>query len=256
MTAMKDSNRTLAILQARMSSKRLPGKVLKPVLGKPMLTMQCERLKRAKNIQKLVIATSDQPEDDEIAAMCGEFSITCFRGSLSDVLGRFHAVAQAYPTTHIVRLTGDCPLADPGIIDEVISFCVDGGFDYASNTQRRTYPHGLDVEVMRRSCLDEAAHEARSEYEREHVTPYLYRRPKRYAIGNMAAEIDHSHLRWTVDWAEDYDFICAVYEALYPDNPDFRTEDVIALLKDRPEIVAMNASRNEIPAVSTGAGAN
>ena len=172
--------------------------------------------------------------------------MVCYRGPHVDVLGRFRAVAQAFPAEYIVRLTGDCPLADPSVIDEVIAICIDGKFDYVSNTQIRTYPLGLDVEIMRKVCLDVAANEARDAYDREHVTPYLYRHPQRFAIANVAAAINRSHLRWTVDWAEDYDFVCAVYEALYPDNPWFDTEDIVDLLEERPEITALNANRTPV----------
>lgn len=237
----------LAILQARASSTRLPGKVLRPVLGRPLLALQLERVVRARRIDKLIAATSDRPDDDAIAALAQNEGVECFRGSLDDVLDRFYQAARPLNPDYVVRLTGDCPLADPLVIDAVIDFCVSSGFDYASNALQPTFPDGLDVEVVRFSCLEEAWREARLASEREHVMPFIHRRGDRFKIGIYKNETDLSHLRWTVDEPEDLEFVTRVYESLYRQHPDFSTEDVLRLLEERPDLAAINArhKRNE-----------
>jgi spore coat polysaccharide biosynthesis protein SpsF len=237
----------LAVLQARVSSSRLPGKVLKPILGAPMLARQLERVKRARKIDELIVATSIEASDTEIAALCAATSTLCHRGSLDDVLDRFYTAAKPYQPNHVVRLTGDCPLADWTVIDCVIDFCVDGDFDYASNTLRPTWPDGLDVEVVRFGALEEAWREALLPSEREHVTPFVHRRPERFYLGSFEQETDMSALRWTVDEPEDFAFASKVYEALYPSNAAFTTQDIFALLHARADLRALNADigRNE-----------
>jgi len=146
----------LAILQARTSSSRLPGKVLKPILGKPMLLLQIERVRRARKIDKLVVATSNDPSDDGIEALCKQHGIDCFRGSLNDVLDRFYRAALTYNPEHIVRLTGDCPLIDPELVDSIIDMHLEGNYDYTSNAIQMTFPDGLDVEILTIKVLKEA----------------------------------------------------------------------------------------------------
>lgn len=237
----------LAILQARCSSSRLPGKVLKPILGEPMIARQIERLRRSQRISRLVVATSTEASDDPLANLCGKLGIACFRGSLDDVLDRFYQAAKTFPTEHLLRLTGDCPLAAPEVIDGCIDFHLAGNYDYSSNALRETFPDGLDVEVFRFSCLEDAWKEARLPSEREHVTPFIHRRPERYRIGHYQQAQNLSELRWTVDRAEDFQLIEAIYTALYPAKPAFTTADVLALLERRPELVTLNAdlTRNE-----------
>jgi glutamate-1-semialdehyde 2,1-aminomutase len=242
-----ESSQVLAVLQARHSSSRLPGKVLLPVLGTPMLAMQIERLRRSRRIDALVVATSDQAEDDAVAALCTGLGVACFRGSLDDVLDRFYqSASQRHPAT-VVRLTGDCPLTDPEVIDNCIDFFREGNFDYASNAVEPSFPDGLDVEVMRFECLAEAWREARLPSEREHVTSFIHSHPKRFRIGHYRSDRDLSHLRWTVDEADDLEFVRAVYAALYHDNHGFATREILALLESRPDLAGLNAShqRNE-----------
>ena len=229
----------VAIVQARISSTRLPGKVLEPILGAPMLTRQLERIARAKRIDQLVVATSDRADDEPIERLCKERSIPAFRGAIDDVLDRFYKAALPYHADHVVRLTGDCPLTDAGLIDDIIGFHVDGGFDYASNTLVPTYPDGLDVEVMRHTALARAWREAQLPSEREHVTPYLKNRAS-FRVGNFTAPVDRSHLRWTVDEPEDLALIRDIYAELYPRNHEFTSEDVYALLRRRPELETVN----------------
>jgi spore coat polysaccharide biosynthesis protein SpsF len=237
----------VAVLQARMSSSRLAGKVMRPILGVPMLARQLERVKRAHNIDCLMVATSSETPDSEIAALCEATSTLCYRGSFDDVLDRCYRAVKPFQPDYVVRLTGDCPLADWSVIDRAISFCCEGGFDYASNTLRPSWPDGLDVEVARFSAFEQAWHEAVLPSEREHVTPFLYRRPERFRLGSMVQEANLSGLRWTVDEPEDFAFVTKVYEALYGDNPAFTTEDILALLQACPDLQRVNEkiSRNE-----------
>jgi spore coat polysaccharide biosynthesis protein SpsF len=236
----------LAVLQARMSSSRLPGKVLKPLLGRPMLARQIERVKRSVLIDRLLVATSAAAEDAAIEQLCAEMRVDCYRGSLDDVLDRFYRAAQACNPAYIVRLTGDCPLADPELIDAVIRFCVDGGYDYVSNALQPTFPDGLDTEVLRFSCLAEAWREARLPSEREHVTPFIYNNPGRFRIGSFTNQVDYSHLRWTVDEPEDFNLVEKIYTALYPGNPRFSSQEILALIERNPGIVTNAAiERNE-----------
>jgi len=237
----------LGILQARASSRRLPGKVLKPILGRPMLERQIERLRRARRMDRLVVATSTDASDDAIAALCGSLPVDCFRGSLDDVLDRFYQAARPRAPQAVVRLTGDCPLADPGVIDAVIDKHVAGSFDYTSNIVERSYPDGLDAEVMELRCLEAAWREAALPSEREHVTPFIYHQPERFRLGHLVQSPDLSRLRWVVDEPEDFGFISAIYEALYPEKPAFGTADVLALLARRPDIAALmgHAATNE-----------
>lgn len=237
----------LAVLQARCSSTRLPGKVLKPILGTPMLLRQIERVKRSACIEKILVATSDDPSDDPIESICEENGIVCFRGKLDDVLDRFYQAASLYHPLHVVRLTGDCPLSDPDLIDKVIRFHLQGEFDYTSNALEPTFPDGLDVEIFRFSCLQKAWRHARSASDREHVTPYMYRTARQVKKGSYTNRIDLSHLRWTVDEEADFLLITRIYEALYQQNPSFSSEDILDYLHKHPELLKLNSQykRNE-----------
>lgn len=237
----------LAILQARVTSSRLPGKVLKPLLGSPMLLRQIERLQKAQKIDRLLVATSNEPSDDLIEKRCEEHGIGCYRGSLNDVLDRFYQAARVFNPEHVVRLTADCPLADPVLIDDVIGFYLEGGFDYASNAIEPTFPDGLDVEIFRFSCLEQAWRDATLPSQREHVTPFIHQQPLQFKIGHYKSPSDLSHLRWTVDEPKDFELVTMIYEALYPRNPDFSTQDILGLLDQRPELANWNTThqRNE-----------
>lgn len=222
----------LAILQARMSSSRLPGKVMRPLLGAPMIGRQIERLRRSRRIDRLVVATSGRADDDVLAAYCATLKVPVFRGSLTDVLARFHAAAQAFgPARTLVRLTGDCPLADWSVVDAVIDLHRRSGADYTNNTApRRSFPQGLDAEAMTSGALADADRESTDAYEREHVTPFIYRRPDRFRLTFLERRPALSRLRWTVDTPEDWEMVEWIYSKLYPGNPAFTTADVLALL--------------------------
>lgn len=237
----------LAVLQARVSSTRLPGKVLKPLLGVPMLLRQLERVKHATLIDELTVATSEDSSDDPVAALCHENRIACFRGSLNDVLDRFYQAVHPLQPDHVVRLTGDCPLSDPEVIDLVIATQLAQGNDYTSNALEPTYPDGLDVEIMRRTALETAWREAGLKSQREHVTPFLYQHPERFQIGVVKNNCDLSKLRWTVDQAEDFEVIKMIYQELYNKEKIFGMKDILALLERHPEIQTFNdgLQRNE-----------
>lgn len=237
----------LAILQARVSSYRLPGKVLEPLLGVPMLLRQIERLQRAQKIDRLLVATSTEPSDDSIEKLCDAHGIECSRGKLNDVLDRFYQAARTANSEHIVRLTADCPLTDPALIDDVIDFYLNENYDYVSNAIEATFPDGLDVEVFRFSCLELAWREATLPSQREHVTPFIHQQPQRFRINHYKNLVDLSHLRWTVDEHKDFELVTKIYEALYPTNPDFSTQDILRLLDKHPELAHLNTihQRNE-----------
>ncbi|GAA5159286.1 glycosyltransferase family protein [Viridibacterium curvum] len=244
--------RVLAILQARVSSTRLPRKVLLPLLGEPMLARQIERIRRAQRIDKLIVATSSDPSDDPLEALCSQIGVECYRGSLNDVLDRFAQAAMLDRPDHVVRLTGDCPLTDPQLIDRVIVRHLSSGADYTSNVAPPSFPDGLDVEVMRLTALEAAHQEAALQSEREHVTQYLVKHPDFFMHASVCSEVDLSHLRWTVDEPDDLQLVERVYAALYPANPAFGMQDVLRLLDEQPELITFNTAhqRNEGLAIS------
>jgi spore coat polysaccharide biosynthesis protein SpsF len=231
----------LAILQARVTSTRLPNKVLAPILGQPMLARQIERLRRATTLDNLVVATSDDASDDPLVAMCEDIGVPFYRGSLNDVLARFKGACEAFGSAnHIVRLTGDCPLADPAVIDAVVRHHLASDADYTSNALQPTWPDGLDVEVLRMETLNRIFDEAHLPSEREHVTSYIYKNPEFFYIEQFKSERDLSHFRWTVDESADLVFVSEVYAALYPKNPAFDMTDVLTLIEQCPGLAKLN----------------
>lgn len=230
----------LALLQARMSSKRLPGKVMLPILGRPVLELQIERVLRSKWIDKLVVVTSTNTEDNCIEQLCGKLNIACFRGSLDNVLSRFYHAAAIDTPDHVVRLTGDCPVCDPDIIDAVIAYHIDHDFDYTSNILELTYPDGLDVEVFKYDLLKQAYENTKTDHQQEHVTPYM-RDSSKFKLGSYKSKADHSEQRWTLDQSEDYEVIKDIFENLYPNNPDFNYVDILSFIEQKPYLVQLNA---------------
>lgn len=223
------------LIQARMSSRRLPGKVTRPLAGQPAILRMMERVARVERADTRMVVTSTDPSDDELHALCQRRGLDCFRGSLDDVLARFLAACPPACDT-VVRLTGDCPLVDPALVDEHIQRYLDAGSEvqYLSNAFERTFPDGLDVEVFSREILEAAARDAHEPGDREHVTPWIIRNAKRRALTQA---VDLSRLRWTLDTAEDYANISALYDTLYPSKPDFDRFDVYRLLLARPELL-------------------
>lgn len=231
----------LCILQARVSSTRLPGKVLKPILGRPMIAHQIERIRRARHIDHLIVATSLDDTDQPIADMCDALGVACRRGSLVDVLDRYYQAARPDEPDHVVRVTGDCPLTDPHILDRLVELHLAEGSDYSSNVHERTFPDGLDAEIFTYELLERSWRETRTPFEREHVTPYMYRTGPRFRRSALRNQVDRSAMRWTVDYPEDLEFVRRVFEALYPNNPAFSAEDVYLLLDQHPEIATISA---------------
>lgn len=228
-----------------MSSTRLPGKVLKPLAGQPMILRQIERLRRARTLDRLVVATSTEPSDDPLVEVLQAAGVDVFRGALGDVLGRFIGALDAFPAEHVVRLTADCPLADPQAVDATVALHLERGADYASNTPETfAFPKGLDVEVITATALRRAAAEAATPEEHEHVTWGVWTRPDRYRLAWLkSGRADDGEIRWTVDTPDDYAFASAVYEALYPANPAFGSEDVRRFLAGRPDLARLGGAR-------------
>ena len=233
--------KTVAIVQARMGSTRLPGKVLQDLAGEPILARVVNRTCRAKTLQEVVIATTTNTVDDVIVKLCEARGWSWFRGSEEDVLDRYYHAAKKYQADFIVRITSDCPLIDPEVIDHVVQEFLERQpeVDYASNTwPRRTFPRGLDTEVMRMDVLERAWREDRNPAWREHVTPYIYRNPDRFRIHNVVSPVDYSAMRWTVDTQEDLAFVRKIYD--YFGHDRFSWREVLKVLEEHPEWVEIN----------------
>ncbi|TCT26465.1 spore coat polysaccharide biosynthesis protein SpsF [Melghiribacillus thermohalophilus] len=234
--------KTVAIIQARMGSTRLPGKVLKKVLGKPLLEYQLERVKKSRLIDEIVVATTVKEQDQPIVDFCTEKGVSCYRGSEEDVLARYYEAANEYEAEIVVRLTSDCPVIDPGVIDRVIqAFLEDEEADYVSNTLERTFPRGMDTEVFSFQALEQAFQSARMQSEREHVTPYIWKNSDRFSIKSVFHRDDLSIHRWTVDTPEDFELIKKMIEHLYRVQRDFSMEDMLQLLDQHPQWKEINA---------------
>lgn len=243
--------KTLIIVQARMTSTRLPGKVLLPLTGEPMLTRLIERLRRVRRADGIVVATTTNTSDDPIAALCALLGVPCHRGSEHDVLSRYADAARLYGADVVVRITSDCPLIDPALIDQTIAAYDEGGSDYVSNMLPPTWPYGMAVEVFSAAALAQAHAEATQAAEREHVTPFLYWHPERYRLRNVASPVDLSHHRWTVDTPEDYALVSRLFDHLMPNRPNFTQADVLALLEQHPDWIAINQHIRQKPATET-----
>ena len=231
------------IVQARMASTRLPGKVLKPVLGKPLLTYQVERLQRVKQADAIVLATTTNDADQVLVDFAQAHELACYRGSEEDVLSRYHGAAEEAGADVVTRITSDCPLIDPAVIDKVIATFTQSqpNCDYASNTLRRTYPRGMDCEVFSRKALGIAHADAVESVDREHVTPFIYRHPDRFALRHVEYASDCGDHRWTVDTIEDFALVSRMLEQLYPGHPNFTLEDCLDLLAEHPDWAQINA---------------
>jgi spore coat polysaccharide biosynthesis protein SpsF len=235
----------VTVIQARISSTRLPGKVMLPILNEPLLIRMVERVQFAKLVGKIVVATSTNSDDDEIKKLCVSRNIECFRGHLTDLLDRHYQAGKIFEADAVVKIPSDCPLIDPKVIDKVLDHYIANSdkYDFVSNLHPATYPDGNDVEVMSNTTLERAWKEASKPLEREHTTPYLWENPDKFRLANVEWEtgLDYStSQRWTIDFEEDYQFIKKVYEELYPVNSLFGINDILNLLKQKPEIAAIN----------------
>lgn len=238
----------VATIEARMTSSRLPGKVLMPIMGKPMLAYLIERLKRSR-VDEIVVATTDRPTDDLIEQMATNLGVGCFRGSEEDVLGRVLLAAKSVGADVIVEITGDCPLIDPDIVDQVLDVYLSQQVDYASNTLKRTYPRGLDVQVFSTNLLDEVNILTSDPIDHEHVSLYIYEHPEKYRLANLESGLSpaQANLRLTVDTIEDFSLIESVYNSLYLDNPNFSMGHVLAYLSDNPDVAKINSEIHQKP---------
>lgn len=232
--------RIVAIIQARMGSARLPGKVVSDISGRPMLAHVIERALAIKGVNKLVVATSVNSRDNSIEELATQMGISVFRGDENDVLARYCLAAHKYYAEAVLRITGDCPLIDPDVSAQVIDNFIKHKPDYASNCLERTYPRGLDTEIFTMEALDAAFTEARSPAEREHVTPFIQSRPERFRLLNVGRQLNLSHLRWTVDTEEDLNFVREIYSNLWQPASIFSMSDILALLNDKPELNKIN----------------
>ena len=231
--------RTVAIVQARQGSTRLPGKVLMDLGGDTMLSRVVRRAARAQTVDELVVATSSNDQDDAIVAECARLGATCFRGVELDVLERYYTVATATHAEVVVRITADCPFIDPEVIDTVVRAFHRYAVDYASNTQQRSWPRGLDVEVFACAALERAFHEAQLPWQRTHVTPYFYQHPELFRLHAVVAAEDYSDFRWTVDTPEDLALARAIYQSL-ENCDDFSWRAALAVIAETPELAELN----------------
>ena len=241
---VKSQLRVLAILQARMSSTRLPGKVLKPINGQPMILRQINRINRSKMINKLVVATSVQVEDLEIVSLCERYDIASFRGSLEDVLDRYIQASKLHNYEIIVRLTADCPLFMPELCDEMISEFISTNIDYMSNRITLSYPDGLDIEIFSSEALRRLNSFSLTALEREHVTLGMYSRTREFSCRNFLSKKDLSNLRWTVDNERDLSFVRAVYDNFVGHESTFTFNEVLEFVKVNPDL--SNTDRDNI----------
>ena len=240
----KAKPKIVAIIQARMSSSRLPGKVLKEAGGRALLDRMVERVQKSSLIDETWVATTVDPSDDELAAFCEAHGLKYFRGNLMDVLDRYYLAALQAHAEIIVRLTGDCPFIDADLIDQTITALLENHADFSCNRLppplKRTYPIGLDVEVCTFAALERAWNEANEKHEREHVMPYLYEQQGRFKVVKIDHSEDLGELRWTVDTPQDLEFVRAVYAELHNRN-DFSWLDVLKLVRAQPELAAINS---------------
>lgn len=231
-----------AIVQARMGSSRLPGKVLLDLAGQPVLLRLLDRLRRCETLEATVVATSALERDDVLAKLCIERGVPVFRGNEVDVLDRYYRAAEAYGFSTVVRVTADCPLIDPILVDQMVRFFVERreDFDLVTNRHPLTYPDGLDVDVMAFQGLRRAWMEARTPFQREHVIPFFWEGGLRVYNYACSDPLFRSH-RWTLDYPEDYELIRRIYEALQTDGRAFETADVLSYLEAHPELSRLNA---------------
>ena len=231
---------TLVILQARMSSRRLPGKVLLTLNDKPMIYWQIKRILRAKSITKLVVAISEHPSDNILANYLDEIAQEYIRGPLDNVLERFIQANKLYNPQSIVRITGDCPFVMPEIIDSVVSLFNETKFDYVSNVVDLTFPDGLDVEVFKANVLEKLTNYPLSSVEKEHVTLGILNRKDDFIIGNYSNSKNLSHYRWTVDTAEDFNFVSKIFANFRSSEVTFTFDEIQRFIENNPEINQIN----------------
>lgn len=239
-------NKIVIIIQARMSSSRLPGKVLLPLQGKSLLVRMVERVSQTRYMVNIVVATSTHKDDDAIVQECIANNITYFRGSMDNLLERHYEAAKAHQADIVLKIPSDCPLIDPRFIDEALDlFCEKARqYDYVSNLHPASYPDGNDVEIMSMTCLEKVNQEATNTWELEHTTPYIWEHPELFKIGNVSwstgLDFSMSH-RFTIDYPEDYQMIKCVFDKLFRTKRNFSCNDILQLLENEPKIFEINA---------------
>ena len=238
-------------MQARMSSSRLPGKIILPLCDKPLLVRMLERVCRATELTQVAVATSLNVEDDKIEQICKEYGYDVFRGHPLDLLDRHYQAAKKYEADIVLKIPSDCPLIDPTIIDQVVNYYQENAakFDYVSNLHPPSFPDGNDVEVMSFAALEKAWQHATRPMEREHTTPYIWENPEQFKIGNVKWKtgFDYSMThRWTIDYQEDYLLIKEIFETLYPEKPEFTLYDILDLLQEQLHLNSINERYNGV----------
>ncbi len=234
-------NKVVAIVQARASSTRFPGKVLLDLDGRPVFLQILDKLKQCQHVDSVVLATSEEASDNPLALIAKEHEYAVVRGPLLDVLSRFELVARKYAASNYVRITADCPLLDPGLVDDLIKEHCRLKVDYSSNALEPTLPDGFDSEIMRYETLIEAAEKASSKLDREHVTRYIYMNPDRFRIHSHKHGVDLSSYRLTLDTPEDWRLIQSLCEMIDKDLQDIRLDDVVCCLQRNPHLAEINA---------------
>lgn len=242
----KKASKVIIVVQARMASTRLPGKVMMTVMGKSLLALMIERLNMIRHWATVVVATSEDQEDDVIVTEAEELGVPCYRGSMNNLLDRHYQTAKRFEADVVLKIPSDCPLIDPQAIDQALEYFFSnaGKYDYVSNLHPATYPDGNDVEIMTMACLEKAWKESTRQLELEHTTPYIWENPDLFCIGNVSWEtgLDYSMShRFTIDYQEDFDFMKKVFEELYPAKDNFSCTDILDLLNRKPEIYHINA---------------
>lgn len=240
--------RAVAIIQARLDSSRLPGKVLRPILGRPMLWHVVQRTRSAKGLAEVVVATSREASEEPIRAFCNAEGTPCYAGSKNDVLDRYYHAACEHAAEAVVRITGDSALVDPELVTRVLQLFEAGDYDHFSiasgagteDMRHGRFPDGMDVECIRFDALARAWRDATAPEDREHVTPYIWKDAARFRLGTLLADGDYSNLRWTVDYEADFQLIEQIYAELFKEGQPFGMRDVLALLERRPELATHN----------------
>ena len=234
--------KTVAIIEARMTSTRLPGKIMLPILKKPMLELLIERLKRSTMIDQIVVATTYNPTDDVVKDLTQNLGVGCFRGSEDDVLDRVLGAAHAFDADIMVEIMGDCPLIDPSVVDLVIRTYNKNNFDYVCNFLKRSYPRGLDVQVFSTGVLEKVTKLTQDPIDHEHVSLFIYEHPEIFSLFNVESKLPERYwdLRFTVDTKEDFMLIMSIYELLYPTKANFSLGDVLRLMDERKNLLELN----------------
>ena len=234
--------KTAAIIQARCGSTRFPNKTFALLAGKPLIWHVVNRLKSAKELDEIVIATTTNPLDDKIEKWCHDNGVRVFRGSENDVLYRYYAANEKVKADIVVRITADDPFKEPRVVDMVVRKLKEENLDYACDIYPPSFPEGLDCEAMTADVLRIQQENSTSAYEREHVTQYVYHNIDKFKIGNVSYKENISHLRWTLDTETDYKMVSIIYDALYKEGGDiFHMEDILAYLKKHPDVAKINS---------------